>query len=103
MEDFQVQSRGTSIKHLNPKVVPIAHSSSKPNEGKRIHPLKKVKEFKFEDEDDLLTENFETGFDDDLEAILRVDFIGMVTILPAEFEKETETENYDEDHSHVFP
>ena len=49
-----------------------------------------MKEFKFEDEDDLLTENFEIGFDDDLEAILGADFIRMVMILPAEFEKEIE-------------
>ena len=36
------------------------------------------------------TENFEIGFDDDLEAILGADFIRMVMILPAEFEKEIE-------------
>ena len=56
-----------------------------------------MKEFKSKYEDDLLTENFETRFDDDLEAIVGADFIGMVTIPPAEFEKETETENYYED------
>ena len=62
-----------------------------------------MKEFKSKYEDDLLTENFEARFDDDLEAIVGADFIGMVTIPPAEFEKETETENYYEDWSDVFP
>ena len=88
MEDYQIQSQRALIQQPDPIVVPIAHSSSEPNEGKMIHPLKRVKEFKFEDEDDLLTKNFETGFDDDLEAILGADFIRMVTILSAKFEKE---------------
>ena len=46
---------------------------------------KKVKNFKFEEEDDLLTEIFQTGFDDDLVAILGADFIRIMTILPAGF------------------
>ena len=62
-----------------------------------------IKDFKFDYEDDLLIENFETGFDDDLEAILGADFIGMVTILPAEFGDVTELENQDDNRFDVFP
>ena len=62
-----------------------------------------IKDFKFDYEDDLLIENFETGFDDDLEAILGANFIGMVTILPAEFRDVIESENQDDNRFDVFP
>ena len=81
-----------------------AHSSSEQNEGKRIPSSKRVKEFKFKDEDDLLTKKFETRFHDDLEAILGADFIGMFTILPTEFEKTAGIEELDDDdYFNVFP
>ena len=38
-----------------------------------------------EDKYNLLTENFELGFDDDLEAIFAIGFVGVVSILPAEY------------------
>ena len=96
LDNFQAQSREASIQP-NPRMALIAHSSSEPTQGKRIHPSMRMKEFKFEDEDDLLKKKFETSFDDNLQANLGADFIGMVMILPAEFEKETEIENYDDD------
>ena len=64
---------------------------------------KKIKEFRFDDEDDLLAKNFETRFDDDLEEILGIDFIGMLTILPTEFEDATESKGLDDDCFDVFP
>ena len=39
-----------------------------------------------EDEDDLRIENFELGSDDDLEAIFVAGFVGVVSMLPAEYE-----------------
>ena len=80
----------------------MTHSSSKPKEEENVSLSKRVKEFKFEDDDDLLTVNFETGFDDDLEAILGVDFVGMVTILLAEFKGEAKIESDKDDFSDVF-
>lgn len=50
-----------------------------------------------------MTENFETGFDDDLEAILGAHFVGMVTISPTKFEKEIETHGSSEDCFNIFP
>ena len=50
-----------------------------------------------------MTENYKIGFDDDLEAILGVDFIGMVTILPAEFGDVTDSENQDDNCFDIFP
>ena len=70
---------------------------------KRVHQSKRVKGLKFQDEDDLLTENFETGFDNDLEAILGADFIIMVTNLPAEFKDSVGIEGCDDDCFDVFP
>ena len=62
-----------------------------------------MKEFKFEDESDLLIDKFETGFDDDLEAIPRANFIGMVTILPAKFRDTIGSEDHDHDCCDVIP
>ena len=62
-----------------------------------------MKEFKFKDEDDLLTKNFETGSDDNLEAILGADFIRMVTILPAKFGDAKGLTDCEEDCFDVFP
>ena len=40
------------------------------------------------DEDDLITENFETGFHDSLEAILGIEnFIRVILVLPLEYEQ----------------
>ena len=95
LEDFQAKP--------SVKVPPLAHSSSKMLGGKRGHISEKIKEMKFDDEDDLLSENFNTGFDDDLEAILGANFVGMVTLLPAEFEKKTQALGNSEDCFDVFP
>ena len=95
LEDFQTQP--------DSRLPPSAHSSSEPNTEKRTHLSKRMKELKFEDEYDLLAENFETGFDDDLEAILGADFVGMVTILLAEFEEKTEAQGNSEDCFDIFP
>ena len=65
--------------------------------------LRKAKEFRFNNEDDLLTENFETDFDNDLHAILEANFVGMVTILLAKFGETTALKDQDEDCFDVFP
>ena len=93
--DFQTQP--------DSRLPPSAYSSSKPNGEKGTQPSKRMKEFKFEDEDDLLTEDFETGFNDDLEAIMGADFVGIVTILPTKFETKTEAPGNSEDCFDVFP
>ena len=103
LDDFQGQSRAVPVQQPDPMMVLTAHSSSKPHERKRAHQPKKVKELKFEDKDDLLIENFETGFDDDLEAILGGDFIGMVTTLPPKFGDAIESKSQDDDCFVVFP
>ena len=51
-------------------MVSTAHSYSDSKEENQGRQQKKVQDFKFKDEDDLLIENFETGFDDELELIL---------------------------------
>ena len=83
-------------------MVPTTHSSFKPNKENQYHLYKRVQNFKFKDEDDLLKENFETRFDDDLGAILGANFIGMVTILPTEFGAATESEIQDDDCFDIF-
>ena len=75
--------------------VPTTYSSFEPKEEKQAR-RQKIEDFKFDDEDDVLAKNFETRFDDDLEAILGDDFIRMVTILPAKFGYSTKSENQED-------
>ena len=52
----------------------------------------------------MITENFETGFDDNLKAILGIEnFIGVISILPSEYEQEQNIEYSKEDCFHAFP
>ena len=84
-------------------MVTTTHSSAEPNEGNQYWQQKRIQNFKLEDKDDLLIENFEIGFDDDLEGILGAGFISMVTIPPIELGDAKETETQDDDCVDVFP
>ena len=56
------------------------------------------------DEDNLIIENFEIAFDNSLEAILGIkNFIGVISILPSEFELVKSIEYSEEDCFDAFP
>ena len=56
------------------------------------------------DEDDLITENFEIGFNDTLEVILGIEnFNGVIAILLFEFEQVQSIEYSEEDCFDTFP
>ncbi|RYR47477.1 hypothetical protein Ahy_A07g033398 isoform B [Arachis hypogaea] len=67
--------------------------------GKRV-----MVENKGEKDEDLITDNFNTGFDDSLEAIFGVKQpIAVVSILPEEYSQVQEVESLEDDYYDVFP
>ena len=84
---------------LNIVQIELSSSSPEPKNDKKDEICEKLRT----DEDDLITENFESGFGDSLEPILGIEkIIGVISLLPVEFEQEQNIEYSKEDYFDAF-